>query len=175
MNQPIVSKYNIRTRTALLFGAAALVFIAFCMYGAFGAGSTDNVSGLLTVARVCVFTTNADSSGITFAGSAGLDPGQNTIGTVNSISVTDTGNLGSNILISASNWVFGTNTFYVTNTIYNAILQPYYVAPYVTGATTDTFIPVNTAAPNSISFGVAAPVGVPPGTYAQTINIISNC
>ena len=171
----------------LVFALVGVLTLAVGMYRVFAAGGTDAVTGTLTVNHYCVFTTNTDVSGITFAGAAGLNPGTNTIGTVNTIAVTDTGNLASNILTSGSNWNYNANTFNVQNTIWspgaNTLFSPGTVASnsavdnevYLTGTTSDTHIPVNTVGANSIWYGVAVPAGQAPGTYTQTINVISSC
>lgn len=187
-------KHNatVRLRALAVFLVAMASFALLLYSGSsllrsvFGAGGTDTVTGTLTVNHYCSFTTNVDSTGVNFGGAAGLNPGTNTIGTSNAIAVTDTGNLASNILVSGSNWNSGSQNFHVTNTIWsatsNSAFNPGSVIGsletneiYLTGTSTDTQIPVNTVSANYIYLGVSVPAGQAPGTYSQTINVISSC
>jgi hypothetical protein len=154
--------------------------------------SNDIVTGQLNVNRYCVFSTNVDTGGITFGGANGLNPNANTIGLSNTVAVTDTGNRNSNILVQGigagfatnGNWVYGTNTFGVSNTIWgptsNTAFSPGSVVGganevYLSAILVDTYIPVNTVSANSIYWGVSVPVGQLPGTYTSNILISSSC
>ena len=112
--------HSLQMHIALLFGLVATVFIAVGIYQVFATGGTDAITGSLTVNHYCVFTTNVDSGGITFGGATGLNPASNTMGIVNTIAITDTGNLGSNILTSGSNWNYLSNSFNVGNSIWSS-------------------------------------------------------
>jgi hypothetical protein len=161
------------------------IFIYFELQGiAYGGGGTDAIAGTLLINHYCVFSTNVDTGGIAFGGSTGFNPGTNTIGTVNSIGVTNSGNLASNILTSGSNWNYLSNSFYVTNTVWsgtaNSVWSPVIILGganeiRLTGASVDTRVTVNSISPNSIWLGVSIPAGQAPGIYTQTINVISNC
>ncbi|MGI0100572.1 MAG: hypothetical protein ACREBH_02535 [Candidatus Micrarchaeaceae archaeon] len=189
---PDQKKRKHRKELTLVFASMAVFLVlmyagVLSTYVVFGAGGgTDAVTGKLTVNHYCSFTTNVDAAGITFGGLGGLNPGTNTIGTTNVITVTDTGNLASNILVSGSNWNYNSNSFDVENTVWSATTNTAFSPSsvigsletneiYLTVISTDTNIPVNTLSSNSIFFGVAVPAGQSPGTYTQTINVISSC
>jgi hypothetical protein len=179
--------HQIEKHILFVFALAAVLTLgigALHIAYTYAAGGTDAVTGTLVVNHYCSFTTNVDGSGITFAGAAGLNPASNTIGTVNTVAVTDTGNLGSNILVSGSNWNFASNSFNVANTIVSAAANALFTpssAPgesneiRLSGTSVDTLVNVNTLAANSVWFGVGVPAGQVPGTYTQTINVISSC
>ena len=137
--------------------------------------NTSALSGSVTVNHYCAFAANV--AGVNFGGVAGMNPGTNTGTMSNTIGVTDTGNLASNILTDGSgSWTYNANTFGVQNTVYSSSISTSYGAGTVlTTSSTDTFIPVNTASANAISYGMAIPAGQAPGTYTLTINLISSC
>ena len=141
---------------------------------AFSLYSTANTAQLLAATNVisgCSFATNTLSLNF-----GSLYLGTNTIGTTRSVAVSDTGATPSNIFVSASNWDSPTgNSFGVSNTIYNSILQPYFVPPALSFTITDSLIKVNTISANRITFGLALPITAKPDVYSQSINIISIC
>ncbi len=145
-----------------IFGLVAGIVLA--------TGTTDLVSASVTINSYCSFTVS--NTAIDFGS---LFPG-NTIPTDNVITVSDTGNIGSNILTSGSNWAFASNTFGVTNTVWSPTSGTTYAsATPLTGTTTDTKIVVTTTTSNDIYYGLGIPAGEAPGTYSQTINVISSC
>ena len=155
-----------------------MVISALVAFGATGiayaAGNTVAITGSVTINHYCAFTTN--TAAIVFGGSTGLNPGSNTGTMANTISVTDTGNLNSNILTSGTTWTFGSNTFGVSNTEYSASAATSYGSgTALSASSTDTNIPVNTVSANTISYGLGVPNGQAPGTYTQTIDVISSC
>ena len=139
------------------------------------AGSTANsINSIITVNPpiTCSFTTSVAS--IDFGT---FYIGTNTIGTVNTVAVTDMGGTASNIFIYGGNWIGNLGDQYLPqNTIYNSIAQGFFVGPTLTTSLTDTYIPVNTLSPNSISLGTAIPASEPVGeTFQQNIDILSSC
>ena len=152
------------------------IIIASVFFGSiagllFAGGGTDAVTASVTINNYCSFTVS--NSAINFGS---MNPGANTVTTANAITVTDTGNIGSNILTSGSSWVFNSNTFGVTNTVWSTSSSTAYAsANLLTGSTVDTKMIVTTATPNTIYYGLGIPAGQAPGTYSQTIDVISSC
>ena len=163
-------------RLILLFAVISSVALATVFYAG---GNTSSVTASVTINNYCSFTTNV--AGINFIVSGG--PGTNTGTETNTIAVTNTGNLATNILVAGAggganngNWIYASNSFYVTNTVWDYTASTAYAsANPLTTTSTDTHIPVNTVSANTISFGLAIPAGQAPGTYSQTISIISTC
>ena len=148
----------------------AVLFVAPLL---FAGGSTVSISGSVTVPNNCLFAT--DNSAITFGGASGVQTGTNTL-TANVIKVTDGGNYATNILVSGTDWTWASSS--VSNTFYANTLNVGITDPRVarlSGASVDTKIPVNLISANAIYFGVNVPTGTSPGTYTQTISIISSC
>lgn len=137
----------------------------------FAGGNTDAVTASVTINNYCSFTVS--NTAINFGS---MNPGANTITTANDITVTDTGNIGSNILTSGNSWTFGSNSFGVQNTVWSASSSTTYgAATPLTGSSVDTHIVVANSASNSIYYGLGIPAGQAPGTYSQTIDVISSC
>ena len=138
-----------------------------------GFSNTINVTGSLTIATNCVFSVS--NSAINFGS---LISGTNTL-TQNAESVTNGGNAGSNILTSGSNWIFSNNGFYTQNTFYSNTLNGWPGNTFVsvlTQSSTDTKILVGVSGSNNIFYGANTPNTIAaPGTYTQTINVISSC
>ena len=86
----------------------------------FAGGNTDAVTASVTINNYCSFTVS--NTAINFGS---MNPGANTITTANDITVTDTGNIGSNILTSGNSWTFGSNSFGVQNTVWSAYSKKY--------------------------------------------------
>jgi len=108
-------------------------------------------------------------------------PGSNTL---TNMQVTDSdigGDVASTIYVESGNWVYGTNSFYVTNAVWNPSSQ----SAFVGNAITLGFMPTNIiiAAPtqassttsNNVYFGIAIPGGTPSGLYANTITLENSC
>lgn len=163
-------KWKYKINVFLVF-MAAIGMLIFSLIGA-GSGSSTAITGSVKINNACVFSVNALS--INFGT---LYIGTNTIGTTNSIKVTDNGDVPSNILVSGSNWNGNLGDQYgVSNTIYNSILQGIFTSPRLSFSTTDSFISVNTLNPNTINYGTALPNTEPTGeVFSQTMNILSTC
>ncbi len=141
---------------------------------AYSPETTNSIkSGTLTIvsgSNTCSFTTS--NSVINFGL---INPG-NVIATQNAILITNTGNTPSNVLLSGNSWAFGTNTFGVTNTVWSwSINVPYITANALTSTEYDTEVTLGASNSKDIYFGIGIPAGEAPGTYSQTINIISSC
>ena len=138
----------------------------------FAGGGTDAVTASVTINNYCTFTVS--NTAINFGS---MNPGTTTATTANGVvTVTDTGNIGSNILTSGTSWAFNSNTFGVTNTVWSPSSSTVYAsANLLTGSSFDTKIVVTTTATNTIYYGLGIPAGQAPGTYSQTIDVISTC
>ena len=137
-----------------------------------GVGGTDAVTASVTINNYCTFTVS--NTAINFGS---MNPGTTTATTANGVvTVTDTGNVGSNILTSGTTWTFGSNTFGVQNTVWSpSSTTAYASANVLTGSAVNTNIIVTTTATNTIYYGLGIPAGQAPGTYSQTIDVISTC
>lgn len=115
-------------------------------------------------------------------------PGTNTIGTVNAITITNTGANPSNILLSGNSWSDGaSHTFDVSNTVYSGIAANSLWSPGTTrsgtanvetqlsNTPTDALLYTSNTASNTIWLGLSIPTGQYGATYTQTITIASNC
>ena len=138
----------------------------------FAGGGTDAVTASVTINNYCTFTVS--NTAINFGS---MNPGTTTATTANGVvTVTDTGNIGSNILTSGNSWVYNSNSFGVQNTVWSGSSSTAYAsATPLTITSTDTGIVVTTTAPNTIYYGLGIPAGQAPGTYSQTIDVISSC
>ena len=120
--------------------------------------------------NTCTFTVS--NTAINFGP---INPGTD-IATQNAILITNTGNTASNVLLDGSDWAFNSNTFSVTNTVWSwSSGVAYASANGLTSTTSDTRVTVGSSNQKNIFFGVGTPSGQAPGTYSQTINIISSC
>ncbi len=117
-------------------------------------------------------------------------PGTNTIGTVNAITITNTGANPSNILLSGSTWSDGAgHTFGVSNTVYSGIAANDVWNPGIVASSTanvevqlttnpsfDTLLyTFNGVETNTIWLGLSIPAAQYGATYTQTITIASSC
>lgn len=157
-------------KKSLVILSFAILFSSLGVKYYYAVGNTAQVTGTVLVNTACVFSTN--SAAINFGA---LNPGTNTVGTPNTILVTNIGNTNSNILVSGSNWNNGGQNFNVANTVYNSVTTTTFPSIRLSGSSTDTLIPVNTVSGNTIFFGLGIPAAQASGTYSQTINVISSC
>jgi len=95
------------------------------------------------------------------------------------VQVTDTdngGNIAANILVEGTNWVYGSDSMGVSNTLWNPTALSGSGGTPLSNTFTNTgiIIPQPTLASPStnsiIYFGVTIPRGTPPGNYVQTIS-----
>jgi hypothetical protein len=83
------------------------------------------------------------------------------------------------VYIDGSNWNYVTNSFLVTNTVWNLAPGTAYIsANQLQGSSTDTKVPLGGSNSQNIYFGIGVPsgqIGSGSGSYSQTVNIISVC
>lgn len=185
---------------ALAMAAILLAaIIAPRIHFAHAGGGTVTVNGWVTVGTTCTFTTS--NAAINFGT---ITVGTNSIGTtgntlnnyavMNVITVTNTGTsaIGSNVMLSASNWNYNANTFSVSNTIWSGLSgnnlwgpvntvgvtaksQTSNVEYAMAGVSIDTMNTVAASGTATFWYGVNVPSTLTSGAYAQTINVISSC
>ncbi len=108
----------------------------------------------------------------------------NSVPTANAVSVNDPGgNIPANILVDAGNWISGSNTFYVSNTLWNPVTEPTYtgtplnLAPNLVDTLIQEPAPIiaNPTTSNTLYFGLAVPAAQSPGLYTQNVYIENEC
>ena len=131
-----------------------------------------NTITINTASLTCTFT--ASNSAINFGT---IDLG-GAVATQNVITITNSGNSPSNILVSGTDWAYLANSFGVQNTVwYNTYNHAYASSTALTGSNVDTKIDVIAGATNTVYFGVGIPTSpsVVPATWTQTLSVVSNC
>ncbi|MCW6160443.1 MAG: hypothetical protein LVQ95_05160 [Candidatus Micrarchaeales archaeon] len=176
-----------RGKTAFTIFIASIAAIAFISLFAFdsilsnASTASTNVIASATVNSVCIMSIS--NTAIDF----GLVSPTVSTATSNIVAIIDTGgNAPANVLVAGGNWIFGSNSFYVANTLWNPTSASAGVGNALalyTGLTSlvDTFIQVpapTLSVPttyNNIYFGVGIPGGTPAGIYTQNIVYGYNC
>ena len=98
------------------------------------------------------------------------------IGTVNSITDTNSGNTNANVLVYGSGWSSGSSSFGVSNTVWSGTVNsPYGSSTRLSSSPVSTGIQVSASGNNNIYFGIGVPGGAPEGSYTQTITIENSC
>ena len=89
---------------------------------------------------------------------------------------TDTGTAPSYIYVFGSNWVYGSNSFGVGNTVWDASSGTRYsIANPLTSVPYNTLISIGAGTSNDIYFGVGVPNAQVAGAYGQNITIENSC
>lgn len=136
------------TVTALFSGDGLL-------YGASSITNTLNVMPL-----VCALSLT--SSGIDLSS-----------GNIASIGLNDTGNIGSTVTISGSDWDYGTGT--VGYTLWDTVSPPTIALTYSSNPLVGTFSLTNSTGGIPLYFSATTPLGTPAGSHTQTITLSSAC
>ena len=91
--------------------------------------------------------------------------------------VTDTnaGSASAYMYVYGGNWVSGSNSFGVSNTVWSAASQTSYTGTPLSATSSNTAMLVPASGSNTIYFGTAVPASQPSGAYAQTITIENSC
>ena len=96
--------------------------------------------------------------------------------TNNGIADTDTGTAPSYIYVFGSNWAYGSNSFGVSNTVWDASQGTRYsIANPLTSVPYNTLIDIGAGTSNDIYFGVGVPNAQVAGAYGQNITIENSC
>lgn len=139
-------------------------------------GSSSNVAASVSISAVCY--TSVTPTTISF-GTLSTNTNVPT-----NVLVTDQdngGNVASYLYISGNDWTAGSNSFGVSNTLWDPTTQATYVGTALSATSSNTAILIPaptvsvTTTSNSIYFGLGVPSGVAPGTYTQTITIQNSC
>jgi hypothetical protein len=94
--------------------------------------------------------------------------------TSNVVNIGNAGTATSNILIEGGNWISGTSSFLVGNTLWSATSGGN-IGTQLSNTAVDTQIIIPAGDSNSIYFGLNVPTGQAAGTYSQTINALTSC
>ncbi|MDE1762279.1 MAG: hypothetical protein KGH78_03760 [Candidatus Micrarchaeota archaeon] len=180
-NLKTASKQWHKTAAVLAILAIAIAITVLSMIGPIGvlfaAGTTFNGIGVnFIISGVC--TPVLSNSLINFGS---VTPGS-FAPTANAETVTDSGSVGSNIVLyststTTGNWVSGSLSFLVSNTVWDGASH----ASTIVGnqlsntITTDTQIFVPVSSSNNLFFGLNVPVGQAAGTYTQGITVSLSC
>ncbi len=98
------------------------------------------------------------------------------IPTSNSITDTNSGNTNAYLYLYGGNWVQGSESFGVSNTIYaDASGVAYSAASKLTSTATNSMIQIAASSSNTIYFGLNIPPATPSSAYGQTITIENVC
>ena len=91
--------------------------------------------------------------------------------------VVDTNSGGSNayMYVYGGNWISGSHSFGVSNTLWSAITQASYTGTQLSATSSNTAMLVPSSGSNTIYFGVAVPASQPSGSYTQNIIIENSC
>ncbi len=137
--------------------------------------ATTNVMANVIVPSACFISLN--NIRINFGN---LEPG-GTAATGNIVIDTNAnGNTNANLLVSGTNWISGSNMFYVANTLWNPTSAGIGIGNslslYGGSVQTDTRIVIPPGSANSIYFGLSIPPsGVAKGAWSQNIILDNSC
>ncbi len=96
--------------------------------------------------------------------------------TVNSITDTNSGNVNAYLLAYGSNWISGSNSFYVSNTVWSPLSGTSYSSSNkLSASATNTLLVIPASGSNTIYFGLGIPGDQAVGTYQQTITLENSC
>jgi hypothetical protein len=129
------------------------------------------------------WATLAPSCGISLTGNTAIGFPALTPGSASPTTnlITDTnagGTVAANIVVDGSNWIFGANSFFVTNTLWNPTSAGAFVGNRLQldpGNFAQTYILVPGGGSNGVYFGVVIPPALNRGTYTQNIVIENSC
>jgi PGF-pre-PGF domain-containing protein len=91
------------------------------------------------------------------------------------VSDSNSGSSSATMYVAGTNWIFGSNSFGVSNTTWSATALAIYGGNALTSSLASTGITVPAGGSANVFFGVAIPAGTPPGDYDQTITIENSC
>ncbi len=160
--------------------SANLVFSSWSASNANIIISGNTNPATMTVEGTGTVTANYNSLSCTIS----LSPTTLSFGSINPESnvptnkaITDdnTGNANAYMLVYGGNWVSGSNSFGVSNTLWDAASQTAYTGSILTATPSNTLITVPASGSNSIYFGLGVPGATPQGAYSQNIIIENSC
>ncbi|MGA3020332.1 MAG: hypothetical protein ABSD68_00045 [Candidatus Micrarchaeales archaeon] len=156
-----------------LFAVIALFTVTEFLYGA---GNSITPTGTVTVVSPSSCTFSESTETLAFGSIAqGFS-----ISTTSALTVTNSGNMNSNILVYGGNWVGqrdATANFMVGNTVWSPISGIAWASAnqLTYSPSVDTQIAVTAGGTNTIYFGLAIPAYTPPQSYNQIITVSSSC
>ncbi|MGI0100571.1 MAG: hypothetical protein ACREBH_02530, partial [Candidatus Micrarchaeaceae archaeon] len=136
----------------------------------FAPETANSANSVITVFNTCTFTVS--NTAVSFGS---LNPG-NGVDTNFPILITNTGAVASNILLSGTAWVYNSNSFGATNTVWGWTGGgSYTTANKLAASETDTLYLLGGGDSKDVFFGVQVPQGIGIGSYTQTEDITSSC
>lgn len=166
---------DIAVCVASFLAAAALLvalFASSAQTAVAGNTSTANAVGAVNIIPTCFISLSPNT--INFGA---LEPGGNHNTNELVQDLDSGGNVNANVVLEGTNWISGSNSFYVTNTLWdssndasfsgNALL----LAP---GSVTPIVVPPNNV-PANIYFGLSIPQFQAVGIYTQNILVFNSC
>jgi hypothetical protein len=160
----ILSILSILTIAVMVFAVMNIGLVNFVNAATSNSAVTANVN----VGNVIYLSLNpnAISFGIVY-------PTQGTAANVPVNVIDNGGNVEANVLVAGGNWIYGSNTFLVGNTLWSATSSGSTTPLTSTPTNTMVFISkpsINTpSTQNSVYFGVNVPAGMPAGLYTENI------
>jgi hypothetical protein len=161
------------------FSIAAFAFMvvisAFALSGfssAVTVTAAPNVVASMTVLSTCEISLSNSVITLPATAPGSFAPTDNGV-------VTDSnpGNLAGNVVIYGGNWIgTGSNTFYVTNTVWNPSSSPtQIIGNQLTSSPFTSLLQIPAAGSSTIYFGANVPSGQAADTYSQNIVIETSC
>lgn len=171
-----VTRYNDTAAFAVSFAAALMISAVLLISGIQPAVAANtslaNAIGAVNVIATCFISLSPNT--INFGA---LEPGGNHNTNELVQDLDSGGNVNANVVLEGTNWISGSNSFYVTNTLWdssndasfsgNALL----LAP---GSVTPIVVPPNNV-PANIYFGLSIPQFQAVGIYTQNILVFNSC
>ncbi|MDE1810699.1 MAG: hypothetical protein KGH66_01510 [Candidatus Micrarchaeota archaeon] len=139
---------------------------------AFNNPSFNTVTATLTIPSVCTVTVS--NTAINFGS---VSPTSNAP-TANAVTDTNAGGVPANILLDGTNWVYLSNSFFVSNTEWDFSSNPGLsgntlgIAP---GNLVDTYNVIGSTQKVTLFFGIFVPPQQAVGTYTQTVTVENKC
>ncbi len=187
----MISVYNNRrpkiVLTAVLIAAAMISLLVLFNGNVKLTGASSGISNVVATATVkssCYFSIS--NTAINYGN---VNPGSSTT-TSNLVLATDSGgNAAENVLVAGGNWVYGANTFYVSNNLWNPTSAAAGIGNTVFlwqgGSPPGNLVDTNILIPaptrqistqsNSIFFGMSVVSGTPSGIYSSNIVMDYSC
>ncbi len=176
MARPNSRSAQIRASAISLFISlsATLLLMFMLLRPAYGAGAPSNAIGIVNVMSACFISLNPNT--INFGQ---IEPSSN-VPTNQLVQDADAGgNVQSNMLITATNWISGPNSFYVANTLWDSTNDLSYLGNslplYPFQTFTPILVPFGPSTSANVYFGLAIPASQAVGIYTQNIVMENSC
>jgi len=149
------------------------IIIAQYMEAVAFASSSATVAATLTISLTCMVTLSNTAINFGAVSISGNAPTANTVRDANN------GNMPANILLSGTNWVYSSNSFFAANTIWDFSSHASGVSGNTLGLSpgniVDTYNVIGESQDALVYFGVQIPGQQAVGIYTQTVTIENKC